>query len=94
MATRTTTKVKLAVQGMVCSACERHVREALEEAPGVTRAAVSVSDGLATVEYDPSRVAPAYLIAMVTEAGYGAYVAEQCDPAVDPCASCASVATN
>jgi copper chaperone CopZ len=82
--TVTAMSVTLAVEGMKCGACERHVRVALKAAPGVQEASVSLPDGLATVLYDPSRLTPDYLIAAVRQSGYGARIAEASSAAKAP----------
>jgi len=74
--TMTTMTLKLTVEGMKCGACERHVQAALKAAPGVREARVSLPDEQATIDYDPSRLAPEYLIAMVQQAGYTARMAD------------------
>ncbi len=66
-ATRTVT---LAVEGMTCGSCRRHVESALERVPGVKEAAVDLAHGTATVDYDPTEVAPAALTEAVRDAGY------------------------
>jgi Cu+-exporting ATPase len=66
---------RLAVQGMVCGACERHVHGALAKVPGVQRVSVSAPDALAIVLYDASRITEDDLVSAVCEAGYGARTA-------------------
>src|SRR5215831_3740276 len=57
---------------MTCAACQAHVQRALEEAPGVTRAAVNLMAGEATVVFDPRAVAPPALVNAIRETGYDA----------------------
>ena len=59
------------VEGMTCGHCVRHVTKALEEVPGVSRSAVDLARGRATVDHDAS-VTAASLIAALTDAGYDA----------------------
>lgn len=70
MSAPVTASVTLPVAGMTCASCAAHVRTALERAPGVTDAAVSVLLGSATVAYDPRRITPDALAAAVRDAGY------------------------
>ena len=83
-----TTTLTLTIEGMKCGSCEGHVRSALERAPGVVHATVSVKDGLGTIEYDPSRVTPGVLIAAVIQTGYGARVADAHAPGVNEGRGC------
>ena len=60
----------LSVTGMTCGNCVRHVREALEELPGV-RAGVDLDAAEATAVH-PQHVTVQDLLDAVTEAGYEA----------------------
>lgn len=60
------------VTGMTCGNCERHVRHAAEEVPGVSAVTVDRPGNAATVSYDPERTTPAAIAAAITEAGYEA----------------------
>ena len=62
----------LAVEGMTCGNCVRHVQEGLGELAGV-RAAVDLAAGTATVVH-PASLTVADLLAAVDEAGYDAVV--------------------
>ncbi len=59
----------LAVQGMTCENCVRHVTGALLDLPGVRSADVDLARGLATIEADPE-VPRATVAAALEEAGY------------------------
>lgn len=82
------TTLRLTIDGMTCSACERHVREALESVRGVLRATVSVSEAVATVEYDADAAVPAELIMAVEDAGYTARAAEDAAATPKPPSAC------
>ena len=58
------------VEGMMCTHCAAHVKEALEEVEGVKSAAVSLENKQAAVTYDEATVTPTQLAAAVKEAGY------------------------
>lgn len=73
MATNAT--IDLAVAGMTCGSCVRHVTGALQGVEGVAEARVSLASGRATVSYDPEVATEAGMIAAVGEAGYRAAVA-------------------
>jgi copper chaperone CopZ len=60
----------LAIGGMSCNNCVRHVGDALKAVPGVSAVEVSLPDRRATVTHGD--VAPAVLIAAVESAGYEA----------------------
>ncbi|HEV8145956.1 MAG TPA: heavy metal translocating P-type ATPase [Bryobacteraceae bacterium] len=64
--------VTLTVTGMRCAACQSHVQKALDSAPGVEKAAVSLMNGLATVEYDATTTAPEKLAQAIRATGYEA----------------------
>ena len=61
----------LRVVGMTCGHCQKAVREALQEIPGVSSAEVDLDSGIVTVIGDVDR---GRLIAAVSEAGYSAGV--------------------
>ncbi|HEY9722954.1 MAG TPA: heavy metal-associated domain-containing protein [Oscillatoriaceae cyanobacterium] len=62
----------LRVNGMTCENCVRHVREALEQVPGVRDVRVDLAEGRATVEGDAD---PQLLVAALDEEGYEAMIA-------------------
>lgn len=62
----------LAIDGMSCGMCVRHVTKALRELPGVEPKEVSV--GSATVEFDPSLTAEEKMLDAVRLAGYPARI--------------------
>ena len=70
---RTTT---LAIAGMSCGACVRHVTNALDGMTGVVHVDVDLRTNQASVEHLPSFVDAASLIAAVRDAGYAARVVE------------------
>jgi P-type Cu+ transporter len=57
---------------MTCAACQAHVQRALDETPGVEKAAVSLMTNEATVVYDPQAVQPDTLLRAIRETGYEA----------------------
>ena len=65
--------IALAVTGMSCDACVRHVTKALLKVPGVTGARVDLAAGRAEVEHDAA-IDGQRLVEAVTKAGYGASV--------------------
>src|SRR5271167_4354481 len=67
-----TETLRINVGGMTCAACQSHVQHALEETPGVERAAVSLMTNEATVVFDPHTVAPPALLEAIRETGYEA----------------------
>ncbi len=64
--------IHINVGGMTCAACQAHVQQALEELPGVEKAAVSLMTNEATVVFDPQAVAPPALLEAIRETGYDA----------------------
>ncbi|GAB4356041.1 MAG: mercury(II) reductase [Methylohalobius crimeensis] len=63
--------IELKVMGMTCDSCAQHIREALENVPGVRSAAVSYARGVAQVLAAPETSQDA-LIAAVAGLGYHA----------------------
>jgi len=62
-----------AITGMTCEGCSTHVKEAVEEIPGVTLAEVSYEKATLRVHLDPDgRVTDAQIIAAVKALGYRA----------------------
>jgi Cu+-exporting ATPase len=68
-------KTLLQVEGMTCQNCARHVREALEQVPGVETAEVNLDSGQAAVRWS-GEPAEEKLVRAVSEAGYAAAPAE------------------
>jgi copper chaperone len=66
--------VTLAITGMSCDHCVRHLRHALGRVPGVTVHQVSV--GRALVDYSGEPDALAAILRAVDDAGYEARVVE------------------
>ena len=73
---RTTT---LAIAGMSCGACVRHVTRALDGMTGVVHVSVDLRTNEASVEHLPAFVDAASLIAAVRDAGYAARVVDTAD---------------
>jgi copper chaperone CopZ len=71
----------LAIAGMSCGACARHVTRALDGMTGVVHVSVDLRTNEASVEHLPAFVDAASLIAAVRGAGYGARVARTVDDA-------------
>lgn len=61
--------IELNITGMTCDSCAAHVKEALEQEPGVRAASVSYPNAQAEVEADPSVTVEA-LTAAVARVGY------------------------
>jgi Cu+-exporting ATPase len=67
-----TETLRINVSGMTCAACQAHVQKALEQTPGVAKAAVNLMTGEATVAFDPQTTEPAKLVDAIVETGYDA----------------------
>ena len=63
---------ELAIDGMTCSNCARHVAEAIQSVPGVSGASVRLADSRATVRWEEEPNLPA-LMKAVAEAGFDAH---------------------
>jgi copper chaperone len=60
----------LAVSGMTCHACVRHVTAALQELDGVGEVEVRLKEGRVHVLHDPASAPLTALVAALDEAGY------------------------
>lgn len=66
--------VILDVAGMSCSLCEITVKKALERVPGVVAAKADNDLKRAEVKFDPAKVAPSELAAILSKSGFPASV--------------------
>jgi len=64
--------VTITVDGMTCAACQSHVQRALEQTPGVEKAAVNLMTGQAMVAFDPKAVQVPALVEAIRDTGYEA----------------------
>jgi len=60
------------VTGMTCGNCEKHVKHAAEDVPGVSSVTVDRPGNRATIAFDPTVATPSAIAAAITEAGYQA----------------------
>lgn len=60
------------IKGMHCEGCAQIVHSVIERQDGVQTSTVSFADGTARVLFDPARIEPASLLAVIEKAGYGA----------------------
>lgn len=63
-------KVALAVDGMTCASCERHIESEVVKLSGVSSVKASYANKSATVEYDPQKVDEQMIIAAINTTGY------------------------
>ena len=69
METNPMNETELKVEGMTCSSCVRHVREALQGVDGVLGADVELDGGRARVRHT-AKATRAALVAAIEDAGY------------------------
>lgn len=67
-------KVQLAVEGMSCDGCRKHVEEALMGSEGVEKAKVNLKKKEAKVKVEETGASDETLIAAIDKAGYQASV--------------------
>jgi Cu+-exporting ATPase len=67
-----TETLEIPVSGMTCAACQASVQRALQKAPGVRDASVSLMLRNATVTFDPARIDGAQLVDVIRDTGYDA----------------------
>ncbi len=60
----------LAVDGMTCSNCVRHVETALRKIDGVGTVEVALREGKVRVEHDPAKAPVARMIEALVDEGY------------------------
>ncbi|MBZ5711770.1 heavy-metal-associated domain-containing protein [Nannocystis pusilla] len=65
----------LAVPGMSCQSCVRHIHDALRELDGVDEVEVRLRDGKVLVRHHQDRATVDHLLAALREAGYEASLA-------------------
>jgi copper chaperone CopZ len=64
----------LAITGMTCNGCVKHVDQALRAVPGVSAVAVDLAASTARVVHDPEQSPLPTLLSAVDAAGYAATV--------------------
>ncbi len=60
----------IGVEGMTCTGCEEHIRQAVNALDGVFEVEASYRDGSATVEFDPSKANIEEIKEAIAETGY------------------------
>ena len=58
------------IEGMTCNGCVANVRKVLQALPGVTQVTVTLQDGQATIEHEPTKAPLAVLRKAIEDAGY------------------------
>lgn len=66
-------KVELDITGMTCAACSTRIEKGLNKMEGISLANVNLALEKATIEFNPSDLAVADIIAKVEKLGYGAH---------------------
>ena len=70
-------KIILSIDGMTCSSCQAHVEKAVSKLEGTKNVNVNLLSNHMTVQYDDQFLTGNDIIKAVTDAGYGAVLAEQ-----------------
>jgi len=80
----------LPVRGMTCASCAGRVEGALKDLAGVDNVAVNLAAETAGLDYEPSVLSPADVVARIESAGYGVPIETiELDVTGMTCASCA-----
>ncbi|MGN7478376.1 heavy metal translocating P-type ATPase [Solibacillus silvestris] len=66
-------KAEFEITGMTCAACSTRIEKGLNKMEGVTEANVNLALERATIEFNPSEVTIADILAKVEKLGYGAH---------------------
>jgi len=77
---KSSSKVRLQIEGMSCAACVRRVENALNALAGVDQATVNFATGQATVDYAPEQVTDDQLRRQVEDLGYRVVELTSADP--------------
>ena len=89
-----TKQITIPIVGMHCANCANTVGRGLKRLPGVGDANVSYANERAVISYDPKRVTPDQMIALLDDLGYGAALAEADLPIAGmTCSNCANTIT-
>lgn len=70
-------KAEFEVTGMTCAACATRIEKGLNKLQGVSSANVNLALEKATVQYNPSEIDVAALIASIEKLGYGAHMKQE-----------------
>ncbi|MEG0260743.1 MAG: heavy metal-associated domain-containing protein, partial [Lysinibacillus sp.] len=72
-------KAEFDITGMTCAACSTRIEKGLNKMAGIAVANVNLALEKATIEYNPSEVTIADIIAKVEKLGYGAHQKQSVD---------------
>lgn len=72
-----TQQISFSIQGMFCARCAVNLEQALTQHDGVIGACVNYASERATVMYEPARVNPKQLVAIVKRAGFATPLEEE-----------------
>ncbi len=61
--------VTFGIEGMTCNHCAMNIRNRFDGVEGVFRAEVSFPEGKGTFVYDPERVTPEQIVAIIEDGG-------------------------
>lgn len=63
-------KITFNIEGMHCAACARAAQNSISKLDGVSEAQVNISDNIATVSFDESKVGEKEIFGAVKTAGF------------------------
>ena len=63
-------KVTIKISGMSCNHCVQRIEKALQQAKGVNKARVVLSEEKAYLEYDPTAINTETLLQIIKDSGY------------------------
>ena len=63
-------KVTIKISGMSCNHCVQRIEKALQQAEGVNKARVVLSEEKAYLEYDPTAINTETLLQIIKDSGY------------------------
>ena len=63
-------KIMLNIEGMHCKSCEVLIKDEFDELEGIKKADISADKGIATIEYDDSKIDKMKIIEIIKKEGF------------------------
>ena len=63
-------KIMLNIEGMHCKSCETIIKDELDELKGIKKVDISAEKGIATIEYDDSKVDKMKIVEIIKKEGF------------------------
>ncbi len=63
-------EIQVSIKGMTCTACEEHVKHAVNDLDGIIEASTSYKEGSAIIRYNENKTSPEKIRAAINSTGY------------------------